>query len=887
MGREFLHDVWLRIKAVLKRQQLDRDLVEELEFHLSMREQKLIDQGLSPAEAHRAARRGFGNASSFKESIRMQWSFPSLESWWHDVRFSLRQVRRNPGFAALAILTLGVGIGATTAIYDVLYCGVLHPFPYVGAERTVVIESHDPAQPRFDHWLWVSPAEYFDIREQNHVFESMIGGFSDDKILSGKGLVPDWFTAMHVDPDTLSVMGMKPMIGRPFTPADAKPGSPPVVILANNVWRKSFGAEPRVIGQTVLLDHTPTTIVGVMPPRMKWYAGPAGWLPGLPSRSIKSGPLTSAVIGQLKPGVTLEQASAELSLIVQHLEATYPDSQTKGLTNKVKFLNDAIGDPQSKRTLNLLMGGVGLLLLIACVNVANLLLSRATVREKELALRMSLGAGRWRLIRQVLIETFLLGIGGALLGSLLAWFSGKGFTVVMPSYYLPSESEIRMQPLVFAFAAGMALLATLLTGLAPALLVARENLQAGLRANARGAGETRNRSRARNLLVAGEVAVSLILLIGAGMLARSFWVMTIVREAYPTANLLQVETGLPDARYKTAELRNQYHLEALRRIRSLPGITSAALGWPVMGAFGEPVTVEVSDQDRSKQLRAGIRLAGDEFFQEWQIPILAGHPISRQELEGAKPVAVVDRTFVSMYLGGKNPIGQRIKIVPPEFFPPVKETSFEVVGEVADTYHAVAGEMPHVEPQIYIPDTAAGIPWDVIFTRTVPGPTGIENMILKQLAQMDPESPVKVEPSQQGFENWYEEPQFVLGMVGAFAFSGLSLVCIGVYSVLSYSVSQRRHEIGVRMALGAVASDVRLLVVKAGLYWVLVGEAIGVPASLLLIQIFRNRIWGFASIDPLSLLVVSSIMLISGIAACYFPARRATKVDPIVSLRCE
>jgi putative ABC transport system permease protein len=891
MFRERLHDLWVRLKAIFMRRQLDRDLAEELEFHLAMREQKLIEQGMSPREARYAARRGFGNVASLKETSRAMWGFPSLETILQDARYGLRMLRRSPGFTAVAVVTLALGIGGTTAIFNVLYGGLLNPLPYKDTDHLAVLMTHDPNQPRFDGWAWVSAAEFVDFQQQNHVFDQVIGGLPEDMLLTGPDRPADWFNGMRLTLNTFQVLGMGPIIGRGFTADDAKPGAPAVVLLNYKVWQSKFARNPAIVGQTILLNHRPVTMIGVMPPRFKWYGGgdgPSGWLPAVFSKAVpKDQNQTSPVVGHLKPGVTIAQASVDLAFLAKRFAAAYPKQHPKGITFSVLSLTEACVDKQSQRTLSLVMGGVGLLLLIACVNVANLLLARATGREREFAVRASLGADRVRLVRQLMIESLVLALGGALLGSLIAWDVQSGLTAIIPSWYMPTEAEVRMNGWVMLFAVGMALAATLLFGLAPAVMAIGKNLQAPLKASGRGAGESLSHNRLRNLLVVSEVTLSLVLLTGAGLLFRSFWALRHIELGYKIDNVLHAGAGLPQERYKTAEQRNLFHLEILRRVRGLPGVASAALGWPSLN-WANSTPIEVAGEPATEGQSAWFRLAGDGYFETLGIPLLEGRTISDEDLVHARTVVVVNLAFVNKYLAGKNPLGRQVKVTVPPWpgFPPMKETRLEIVGVVADTRHAESLE-PMTQPQIFLPFTIWGIPWDTLLVRTAAKPEGLVNTIRQEFATLDKDLPVDAAPIRGDFQDWYTEPQFVLGMLTGFAALGMTLVCIGVYSVLSYSVSRRAHEIGVRMALGAEATDVRRYVLKAGLKWLIVGIGIGVPASIALAKILQSRVWGIKSADPLTLVVVSTILIAVGLAACYFPACRATRVDPLVALRYE
>ncbi len=900
---EWMHDLWLRLKAVVKRRQLDRDLAEELEFHLAMREQKLIEQGMSPREAHYAARRGFGNVVSLKETSREMWGFPSLETLLQDVHYGLRILRRSPGFTAVAVLTLALGIGGTTAIFSVVYCALLNPYPYKDSDRLAVLVAREPSQPRFEGWAWVSPAEFLDLQEQNHVFDQVIGGHHrDNVVLTGRDGLASWLSVTRLTPNTVQVLGMSPIIGRGFNSDDARPGAPPVVLLNYKTWQSKFGGNPGIVGQTIFLNRQPTTVIGVMPPRFEWSgSGSDCWLPALFTRGDDNHDQrqTTPVVGHLKVGATIAEASAEITILAKHLVTSHPKEYPKGvifavkpLTETCAIMDDESGIPCSynghaspRRALSILMGGVGLLLLIACVNVANLLLARATGREKEFAVRASLGASRLRLVRQLMIESLLLAFGGCVLGSLLAWNGLSALVALIPPRYMPTEAEVRMNGWVMLFAVGMALLSTVLFGLAPAVLGVRKSLQASLKASGRGSGESRSHNRLRDLLVVSEVILSLVLLSGGGMLLRSFWVLRYTQLGYNIENVLWAETGLSEERYKTAEQRTQFYFETLRRVRALPGVVSAAIGWPTLDGAGL-AEIEILEKASGGNQRSWFRAVDDRFFETLDIPLLQGRAISDDDLVHARPVVVVNRAFANKYFAGKNPLGHQIKVKLPDWFPPLKQRGFEIVGVVADTRHADISD-PTVQPQIFLSYTVLGTAWNLVFVRTAGDPSRVLNPIRHELAAMDKELPIEINTARDDLEGWYTEPRFVTGMLVGFAALGMTLVCIGVYSVLSYSVSQRTHEIGVRMALGAQAAEVRSFVLRGGLRWLLVGISIGVPASIALAKILQNRIWGIKTADPLTLVAVLLVLTAVGLAACYIPARRATKVDPMVALRYE
>ena len=758
-----------KFSGLFHRAKLERQLDEDVRAHLEMLTEENQRKGMTPAEAHYAALRQFGNVSSMKEECRARWSIRIIEELVQDVRYGLRQLRRNPGFTAVAVLILALGIGGTTAIFSVFYGGFLDPWPYKDSGRLAVLITHDPNQPQLDNWARVSPAEFLGIQEQNHVFDHVIGALYENVLLTGHNIPAYSFWGWRVTPNTFQVLGMTPIIGRTFTADDAKPGAPPVVLLNYKVWQSKFGGNPGIVGQTIELEDKPTMVVGVMPPRFGWWGNRLDvMLPATFSRAENSEKSqTTSVFGHLKPGVTFAQASADLEVLAKRFTAAYPEEHQKRITFLVESITDACVDPQSRRTLSILMGGVGLLLLIACVNIANLLLARGSSREREIAIREALGAGRLRLVRQFMIESLLLALGGAVLGSLLAWDGLGAMVALMPSWYMPTEAVVRINFAVLLFTAGIAAVSTLLFGLAPAVLAVKKDLRAPLKASGRGTSETRGHHRLRNLLVVSEVTLSLVLLTGAGLLFRSFRTLRHLNLGYNTRNVLEAEALLPEERYKTAEQRNQFHLEALRRVRALPGVVSATFAERVL-SWANSTRIEIVGRSSSQTQTAWFQLAGDGYFDTLGIPLLAGRTISEEDLADARPVVVVNRAFVNKYFGGANPLGRLIKVEHPAWLPQMKNTAFEIVGVVGDTTHEEGGE-PEVQPQMFLPFTVAGTSWGMLLVRTAGNPTGLTNTVRKEFAAIDKELPVDVAPMRNDLKVWYEEPLFVMGMLVGFA----------------------------------------------------------------------------------------------------------------------
>jgi putative ABC transport system permease protein len=863
------------------------DFSDEFKAHLELETERLKEQGMSEAEARTAAYRAFGNVTRAQERFYESGRWLVWDHLAQDVRFGLRQLRRNPGFTVVAVFTLALGIGANTVIFSVLYGAVLDPLPYADSHRLAVL-AEQGVHPEEKVAAEVSEPEFLDYQEQNHVFDEVFGG-TDENIVMTAADASELFIDSRVTANLFRVLGVPPLMGRVLTPGDGKAGAAPVVVLSHKVWQTKFGGDPGIVGRTIVLNHQPTTVVGVMPPRFT-FLGRDMWLPVRLSRGRPTDRMRYFfLLGHLKAGVSMEQAKADVAVLSKRFAAIYPKDQPyPGWTYGLESFADTFTYWRLPKTLDILLGAVGLLLLIACLNVANLMLVRATARDKEFAVRAALGASRGWVVRQLFIESLLLAVAGAALGCVLAWDALGGLVAIVPPYWILGEAVIRINGPVLMFTLGAAVLSTLLFGLAPALVAVRKDLQAPLQASVRGTGESLRHSRLRGLLVVGEVALSLVLLTGAGLLLRSFWGLLHLDWGYNPDNVLKASVvNFPEDRYKTPEQINQFEMKLLRRVRALPGVVSAALGDPPVYT-GFPIGIEIVGKPSPGNWSALFEASSDRYFQTVGIPLRQGRTIAEDDLAGARKVAVINQAFVNKYFGGENSLGRQIKV--PHFAEApfsMAQPWFEIVGVVGDIRDNGPDNPP--EPTVYIPLTL-GFGWnDALLVRTVGDPMRYVKSVGRAAAEIDKEVPLTFSESMRDRLNlkWFAEPRFVMTLLLIFASLGLTLASIGVYSVLSYSVSQRTHEIGVRTALGAEATDVRRMVLKAGLRWLLVGIAIGAPASIALARILQNRIWGIKSADPLTLIAVAALLAVVGLAACYFPARRATKVDPMVALRYE
>jgi putative ABC transport system permease protein len=895
-------EITRRLESLKLAPEREAEIVEELAQHLDDRYRELVSGGATEDEARRLALEELSDEELLARGLRQveRQAAPEpivpgggsggsfFESLWQDIRYGIRQLRRNPGFTIVAVLTLALGIGASTAMFSVIECGILDPFPYTNSHRMAVVVARYPnASPNY-YWGWFPVPEFLNFRAHNHVFEQVMGYRHEDCVFTGREEALD-LRCLETTGNLFQFEGVRPLLGRAFTPSDAGPGAPPVVVLRYTTWQSKFGGDPKIVGRTVTLNAKPRTIIGVMPPRFT-LATADFWVPhDFAAETAAESTDPVSLTGLLKPGVSFGQAAAEIKVLAKHWETLHPKEAPtgffKGESLSVESLLDAV-NPDADKMLYLLFAAVGLVLAIACANVANLLLSRATTREGEIAIRASLGAGRRRLARQFMVESLLLAAGGGLLGCLFAWPALKALMAVIPAGYIVSEALVRINQPVLLFAAATAVVATLLFGLAPALHAARKDFQTPLNAAGRGAQGGRRQPLLRNLLVIGEFTLSLILMTGAGLFMRSFIAVRYDSLGYDPNHVLQANLDLPQSRYKTAEERSLFSTELLERLRTMHGVVSAAFAMPPPFS-GKSMPIAIAGSPNPGNWTTQMGAASDASFATMRIPLLEGRDISAEDCHAGRKVAVVNQSFVHRFLAGQDPIGREITVAAlskPPFS--ITQPMFEIIGVAADTRNNGPGHAS--QPSMYVPYTVVIFPWSTYVIRTTGAPGLLLNPIRRLVARMDSNLPVEGESLEDILtQNWYTEPRFLMTLMSVFAALGLALVLVGIYSVLSYSVARRTHEIGVRMALGAGKGDVLRMVVGQGLKLALVGVAVGVAGALALTRFLANQLYGVKPTDPFTFIAVSLILIAVALLACYIPARRAAKVDPIVALRYE
>ncbi len=814
-----------------------------------------------------------------------------METLGQDVRYALRNMRKTPGFAVVAILTLALGIGASTAIFSVIENILMEPFPYRDAQRYMSMQIHDTERSEPGGRAGYTGPELLDIMEQNHVFDGVIANDNTD-VLYRTAEGSQRFDGNFITPGTFEFFGMQPLLGRMAQAADYEPGAPPVFVLRYKTWMKSFGGDPGIVNKSFVLNGVSRTLIGIMPPRFGW--GDADmWIPQKPSRAATGKTVAGAfqqhwfLMGHLKPGVSMKEAVADLTVVANNLAKVYPTEYPKHFSVQVESLTNLVVG-QFRTTLYIVLAAVGLLLLIGCGNVANLLLARATTREKEFAIRSALGANRWRLIRQLLVESVILAAGGAAVGTLLAWGGLKSLVALMPQRIIPAEAVIQLNTPVLLFTLGVAMLTALVFGLVPALKAAQKDINNPLRDSGKGISGGFRHGKLRNAVVVLEVGLSLVLLVAAGLLMRSFVALREVHLGLQPDHVLVARLPLPVERYKTADQVTGFYRPLLQRLKALPGVVEATETSTLPPYGGIPSDIEIPGKTHAEKWNALFQLCSEGYFGVVKIQFLDGRTFTEAEVNGARKLAVVNQTFARKYLGNENPIGRQVRIAQlTQFEDAVKEPMFEIIGLVADAKNQGLQDPPM--PEIWIPYTVTGSGFRGILVRTAGEPMAMMNAVQHEIWATDANVALTFTGTLESFISQfsYAGPRFGFFLMLIFGGVGLVLVTIGVYSVLAYTTARRTQEIGIRMALGAKSSDVQGMVIGMGLKLVGIGVALGLVASLAIGRVIATQLWGVSAYDPWTLVSVPIVLLITGMVACWLPARRAARVDPLVALRYE
>jgi putative ABC transport system permease protein len=810
-----------------------------------------------------------------------------MDTLLQDVRYGVRMLRKSPAITFVAVISLALGIGANTAIFSVVNAILLKALPYNDPDRIVLAWGHIPAEGK--NRSQVSATDVDDWRNQNTVFEEVTTYGSFQPIMTGNG-EPERIPAMQVGDGYFKVMKGEPVLGRVFTPEEQQPGKDQVIVLSYGLWQQRFGGDPNIVGKTVLLSSRPYTIVGVMPadfrplPATLVAANAQYYRPvAEPHDEEERSSRHLRAIARLKPEVTLDQAQSEMNIIAARIEQEHPTNNTGYAVRLTTLTEDTVGD--LRPTLLLLFGAVGFVLLIACANVGNLLLSRSAARQKETAIRAALGAARTRLIRQFLTESVLLALVGGCLGLLLALWSAS-LIESLGSQVTPLLSGISIDYRVLGFTVVISLLTGIIFGLVPAVQISRPDLNESLKEGGRSSGASSSRAFVRNALVVSEVAMALVLLICAGLLIKSVMRLRDVNPGFDPENMLTMNVNVPSVKYPEPQMWAAFYNRIIERIEALPGVQTAGVTsvLPLSSNFdGRSLAVEDRPKPRGEEIAVDLYIVTPSYLRTMAIPLMRGRPLTNQDTENQSMVALINETMAKELWPAEDPLGKRIKFPGSERNPQPWRT---VVGVVSDVKQY---GLDKKEPmQIYLPEAQFPSSFMTLVVRTSTDPKSMVVAIKNEILAADPDQAVyNIQTMEQLLSESISLRQFSMMLLIIFASLALTLAAVGIYGVISYSVTQRTHEIGVRMALGAGRHDILKLVISQGMTLALAGIAIGVGASLALTRLMASLLYGVTATDAATFVSITAILLGVALVACFVPARRATKVDPMIALRYE
>jgi putative ABC transport system permease protein len=877
------------IRQIFSRRQLRQDLADEIQEHLEEKIDEFVQRGMSRDDAAAAAYREFGNVTRLQERGRDIWRWPSLEDFLADVRFALRQLRKSPTFALATILTLALGIGANTAVFSVINAVVLRPLPYPEPERLVSVESRDIRGA--PHPTNLSYPTFFDFRRENKVFEHIVSYRDSEFSLTGTGR-PLHLRGEIVSWDLFSMLGVRPALGRGFLPQEEE-ASERVVILSHQLWQGPFGADATIVGRTVMIDSQPHTVVGIAPQGFNFPIGGAPvqiWT--TVARDAASATVTPVTkqrgarmlnaMARLKKGISIDQAQAQLDTVAASLARRYPDSNRNVRSTYVRPELETLAG-NTRAPLLILLGAVGLVLLVACANIANLLLTRTAERAREFAVRTAIGAGRGRLVRQLITESLTLSFIGCTLGVLLS-IGIMRLILPLAGDGIPRIQEATMDSRVLLFSTALAVVTSLLFGLAPVLRTVRPSLSDALKEGSR--TTTDGADVLRSALCVGQIALGLVLLSGASLLIASFLHLMRRDLGFQPRGLLAFSVNLPDRDYPR-QRQADFYTRLLENLNSIPGVASAAAAMP-LPLTGSQMTVSFNIQDRPEppadRPRSDMAIVTPGYFRSIGAPLLQGRDFSEQDDANAAPVLIVNQAFSERFFPGENAVRKRIE--PGATSEPGGSTMREIVGVVGNAKQSAL--LPGAEPIYYFPYQQ--LPWccPSVLVRGKAAPLRLEPAIRSAVASLDKQLPIyDVRTLEAILGEDMARPRFQMILLGSFAAIALLLTVVGLYGVLTYSVVRRKREIGVRIALGASRGEVISLVLKRAALLVLLGLSLGLGGAFAGGQILSKMLYGVAPQNPLLLAVACSVLGLTAALAAYSPARRAASIDPMESLRAE
>lgn len=806
-----------------------------------------------------------------------------MEKLWQDIRFGLRMLWKNRAFSAIAILALAIGIGANSAIFSVINAVLLRPLPYNEPDRLVFLYETNP---QIDN-MSVAYPNLLDWRAQNTVFEQLGGYRRQSYNLTGE-FEPQRLLGGQVSANIFPMLGVKPLLGRGFNEDEDRPGSPSVVILSHGLWERNFGRDPDIINRSISLNSTAYTVIGVMPKDFRFPSSVDLWTAigtnGSSPNWVRGNHPGIYAIGRLKPGINLEQAQSAMNGVAVNLEKQYPDSNSNNRVGMKFLLDRFVGE--LRPILYTLLAAVVAVLLIACVNVANLLLSRATARQKEIAIRSALGASRWRIIRQLLTESVILSLAGGLIGVILAMWGTSLLLSLSSVSSLPRFQDIHVDGTVLLFTFSLSLITGILFGLAPAFQTSKLDLNETLKEGGRNAMQGIRHNRLRSTFVIAETAIALVLLIGAGLLMRSFISLQKVDAGFDAQNVLTMGIALPSTKYKTEADHMQFFDQLITRVKALPGVQHAAIvnDLPIESGNQTSFYVEGTPQpNKGEEPLTEYNIITPEYFATMGIQLVRGRNFTDADREKSEKVVIIDENFAKQFWPNQDPLGKRVKM---GGYSSTSEWC-NVVG-IARNIKFEGLDATDQRVLSYTPYPQAAIGGMVLVIRTANDPAGLTSAVRSEVFNIDREQPIYLERTMQRVvEESLAGRKLTTTLTGIFSMVALLLAAVGIYGVMSYGVTQRTHEIGIRMALGAQTADVLMMVLKQGMLLTIIGVGIGLVMAFALTRTMSSLLFGISATDPITFTLIPLLLIVISVLACYVPARRATKVDPMVALRYE
>src|ERR1700676_3072413 len=886
---------WLtRLTGLFRKHYRDRDLDAEMQIHLALHIEDNLRAGVTPQQARGAALMKLGGLEQTKHLYRERRGLPWLELLIQDLHFAVRMLRKNPGFTAVAILTMALGIGANTAIFSIIDSVLLGRLPYAEANDLVLVWEANPRLAR-QHNV-VSPPDFLDWQRHNDVFSGMAAIADLRANLTGNG-DPEQIVVQYVSVNFFSVLGVAPLVGPGFLAENGQEGKDQVAILSNDYWKQRFGADPSIVGRSILINGKSTLVVGIAPEKFSWFikegtltdSKPQIWSPFVFPKAFaerKNVGRFLTVAARMKPGVTRERAQSEMDSIAARIAAAEPEANGSWGARVVPLREQLSGD--LRPALLVLFGAVALVLLIACANVSSLLLARAASREREVAIRTALGAGRWRVVHQLLTESFLLAVAGGVLGALPAVFGTNALLAASPKNLLDLRS-VSVDPRLLLFAASLSMSSGVLFGFLPSFFSTQSAISEILKEGSRSATSGKRRRVWRSAFVVAQMALALVLLAGSGLLIRSFVRLAGVAPGFDANNLLTFTVALPQSKYSKDQAALDFFQQLRTRIAALPAVRSVSFDTPPpLAGGGSSTAVHILGQPSlplSELPVAAVRIVGADYFATMRIPLRAGRVFGPEELAGERHVAIVNQSFVDKYLSGVNPLGRRAAI----FMKSLEESGnapSEIIGVVGNVH--LEGLASEASPILYWPHSELVNTRMTVLVRTAADPLAQVSAIRGELKRLDAELPMaNVATMEDLLSDSLSRARFTMKLLGIFAAIALVLAAVGIYGVIAFNVTQRTQEIGIRAALGAQHRDVLRMIFVEGIRLVFLGVAIGILGAFLTTHFLASLLYGTGATDPLTFAAVALLLTLVALAACYIPARRAMRVDPIVALRYE